>query len=421
MGVKNHRNGCAGAGSGIETTFEAAFGSGKNNFGHGHFLESATRKVAHGGGALYRARLDWGNVFERDRMAARLYLDHAATTPVLPVARSAYADAVASWANPSSPHAEGRAARAAIEGARERVKAALDWPHDVIFTGGATEALAIALTRSQADAVLVTSVEHDAVHRAAPDAYLIPVGHDGLIARDALVGRLGALAAKMPLVAIQTANNETGVLQPLAALGKVIRESGGMILADASQTAGKVPLPDADFIAISGHKCGGPPGVGALLVRDPGSLRATGGQERGYRGGTENVPAIVGLAAALEAPRGWVDRAADLRAHLDGAIEAAGGQVVAKGSPRLATIASYRMPSVASSVQLIQFDMAGIAVSAGSACSSGTLKPSRVLSAMGLDDASVGEVIRVSFGPETSRADIYRFIDVWRQIAGRAA
>jgi cysteine desulfurase len=353
-------------------------------------------------------------------MATRLYLDHAATTPVTGPARSAFADAVEGWANPSSPHAEGRAARAAFESARARVKDSLGWQHDVIFTSGATEALTIALTRAEADAVLVTSVEHDAVHRAAPDAYIIPVGSDGLVARDALVGRLGALGAKAPLVAIQTANNETGVMQPLDVLAPVIREARGLLLADASQTAGKLALPDADFIAISGHKFGGVPGSGLLLVRDPGTLRPSGGQERGYRGGTENTPAALALATALEAPRGWMDRAADLRAHLDGAIEAAGGQVIAKASPRIATIASYRMPGVQSSAQLIQFDLAGIAISAGSACSSGTLKASHVLAAMALDDTAASETIRVSFGPETTRADIYRFIEVWRRIAGRA-
>jgi cysteine desulfurase len=354
-------------------------------------------------------------------MAARLYLDHAATTPVIATAQRAVADGLACFANPSSPHAEGRAGRATLEAARERIKAALGWQHDVIFTSGSTEALAIALTRTHADAVLVSSVEHDAVHRAAPEAYVIPVGRNGLIARDALVGRLGALAAKAPLVAIQTANNETGVLQPLDVLGRVVREAGGLLLADASQTAGKIALPDAELIAVSAHKLGGPPGIGALLVRDLGVLKPGGAQERGYRGGTENTPAVLGLAAALEAPRGWMDRAADLRAHLDAAIEAAGGQTIAKTTPRIPTIASYRMPGTQASAQLIQFDLAGIALSAGSACSSGTLKASHVLAAMGLDEIAAAETIRVSFGPETSRADIYRFIDVWRQIAGRAA
>jgi cysteine desulfurase len=353
-------------------------------------------------------------------LADRLYLDHAATTQVLAAARAAVADGFVRWANPSSPHAEGRAAQAALEGARARVKTALDWDGEVLFTSGATEAIAMAFGRIDADAVLVSSVEHDAVHRVVPDAYIIPVGADGLVAHDALVGRLGALGARRPMVAIQSVNNETGVQQSLGVLAGVVRASNGLLFIDASQSAGKQTLPNADLIAISGHKFGGPPGVGALLVRDLGMLNASGGQERGYRAGTENLPGALGMAAALEAPRGWLERAVDLRAHLDAAIEAAGGQVVAKASARLATIASYRMPGVASSAQLIQFDLAGIAISAGSACSSGSLKPSHVLAAMGWSDAEAGEVIRASFGPETTRADVYRFIEAWKRIAGRA-
>ena len=359
-------------------------------------------------------------ITDANDLADRLYLDHAATTPALAVARAAVADGLARWANPSSPHAEGRAARAMLEDARERVKAALDWDGEVLFTSGATEAITIALQRTDFDAVLVSSVEHDAVHRVVPNGYLVPVGSDGLIAHDALVGRLGALGARRPLVAIQSVNNETGVQQPLGVLAGVVRAASGILFIDASQSAGKQMLPNADLIAISGHKFGGPPGVGALLVRDLRTLGASGGQERGYRPGTENLPGVLGMAAALEYPRGWIERAGELRAHLDAAIEGAGGQIVAKTSARLATVSGYRMPGIASSAQLIQFDLAGIAVSAGSACSSGSLKPSHVLAAMGWGEAEASEVIRVSFGPETNRADVYRFIEAWKRIAGRA-
>ena len=353
-------------------------------------------------------------------MSDRLYLDHAATTPILKAARDAMADAMAGWANPSSPHAEGRKARAALEEARRRIAAALGWSGEVILTSGASEAIAIALGRSVADALLVSTVEHDAVHRAAGDAFVVPVRGDGIVAVDALGGRLGALGARQPLVAIQSANNETGVIQPLDRLLPMVRAADGLLFADCSQSAGKAPLPDADLIAVSAHKLGGPPGIGALLVRDFGLLAPSGGQERGYRGGTENLPAILGFAAALEANRNWVARAGELRTHMDAAIEAAGGSVAGRGSPRLATIASYRMPGMAASAQLIQFDLAGIAVSAGSACSSGTLRTSHVLSAMGWSDAEAGEVVRVSFGPETSRADVYRFVENWRRLASEA-
>lgn len=350
-------------------------------------------------------------------MSERLYLDHAATTPMLAVARAAVVDGMERWANASSPHAEGRAARAALEDARARIKAALGWQHELIFTSGASEALAMALTRADVDTNLVSAVEHDAVHRVVPTAFFLPVGADGLVARDALFGRLAALGARRPLVAIQHVNNETGAIQPLDILEPVIREAGGILLADCAQSAGKMALPEADLIAVSAHKFGGPPGIGALLVRDLGLISPSGGQEKGYRGGTENLPAALGFAAAAEASRGWVQRAADLRAHLDGAVEAAGGEVIVKATPRIATIASYRMPGKASSAQLIQFDMAGIAVSAGSACSSGTLKSSRVLMALGWDENAASETIRVSFGPETSRADIYRFVEAWKRVA----
>ncbi len=349
-------------------------------------------------------------------MPERLYLDHAATTPMLDLAREAVLDAMRRWANPSSPHAEGRAARAALEDARTRIKTALGWDHDLIFTSGASEALSIALTTTVGDAVLIGATEHDAAHRAVPTAFFLPVTKDGIVARDALFGRLAALGAKCPLVAIQHANNETGIIQPLNQLAAVVHDAGGILLVDCAQTAGKIDLPEADLIAISAHKLGGPPGIGALLVRDLALLKATGGQEKGYRGGTENLPGAAGFAAAVEANRGWMERAADLRAHLDGAIEGAGGSVVARGSERIATIASYKMPGKPATAQLIQFDMAGISVSAGSACSSGTLKSSKILAAMGWDEKAAGEVIRVSFGPETSRADIYRFIDVWKRI-----
>ena len=349
-------------------------------------------------------------------MTERLYLDHAATTPMLPAARAAMVDGMLKWANPSSPHAEGRAARAALEDARTRIAAALGWPYELIFTSGASEAVSIALITANADANIVAATEHDAVHRAQPKAYFLSVGQSGLVAGDALAGRLGALSATRPLVAIQSANNETGVFQPLHMLAGIVHASGGLLFADCSQSAGKAPLPAADLIAVSAHKLGGPPGIGALLIRDFDMLRASGGQERGYRGGTENLPGALGFAAAVEANRGWIDRAADLRAHLDGAIEAAGGEVVARGTPRIATIASYHMPGVGAAAQLVQFDMAGIAVSAGSACSSGVIKPSPILAAMGWDEKAAGEVIRVSFGPDTSRADVYRFIEAWKCI-----
>ena len=339
---------------------------------------------------------------------ARIYLDHAATTPIIPAAREAMADAMVRWANPSSPHSEGRSARAALENARTRVAAALNWDGEVIFTSGASEAIAIALRGHDA---IASAVEHDAV-LAVAGATRLPVGPDGYVDRNAIKGPAR--------YAVQSVNNETGVIQPMAEIADIVRANGGILFADCSQSAGKLPLPDADVMCVSAHKLGGPPGMGALLVRNLGLLTPTGGQEQGYRRGTENLPAAIGFATALDAGFAWMEKAVRLRDMLDAEITASGGIVVAEASSRLATIGSYRMPGVAASSQLINFDMAGIAVSAGSACSSGTLKTSHVLGAMGWDERSASEVVRVSFGADTSESDVARFLDVWRNIVIRA-
>ncbi|PWG01332.1 cysteine desulfurase family protein [Sphingosinicella humi] len=343
---------------------------------------------------------------------ARAYLDHAATTPLLPAAREAMAEALARWHNPSSPHAEGRAAKAALEEARTRIAAALGWTGKIVFTSGASEALAIALGRAKSGTCYVSAVEHEAVFRAVPNGVRLPVGPAGLVHATGVDG-------ERPLVAVQHANNETGVLQPLDKIAEAVRENGGILLADCAQTAGKLSLPDADMIAISAHKFGGPPGVGALLLRDFGLIEAVGGQEQGYRPGTENLPGILAMAAALEAAPRWIDKAAELREQLEAALVAADGEVVASGSPRIPTIGAYRMPGVPSNAQLIQFDLAGIAVSAGSACSSGSLKPSHVLAAMGWDETAAREVVRVSFGPSTTAQEVDRFVRAWTRIAAK--
>jgi cysteine desulfurase len=350
----------------------------------------------------------------------RLYMDHAATTPMVSAARDAVIEGMERWANPSSPHSEGRAARAALENARKRISAAFNWDGEIIFTSGASEALSLALWRSQCDGQIISSVEHDAVTRASICTDKAPVTASGELDLLKLSDLITAQAAVCPLIAVQHANNETGVIQPIAEIAEIVRSNNGRFLVDASQSAGKLQLPDADFVAISAHKFGGPPGIGALLVKDFASLSPSGGQEQGYRGGTENLPAILGLAAALEAGFDWMERADGLRTIMDLAIPEAGGSVVAAQAPRIATIASYHMPGVSASSQLIGFDMEGIAVSAGSACSSGTLKTSHVLGAMGWGVRPASEVIRVSFGPQTNAEDVSRFIDVWRAIFSRA-
>lgn len=345
----------------------------------------------------------------------RIYLDYAATTPLLDVARQACLDGFAHWANPSSPHADGRAAQAQLENARKRLKAKLDWDGDVIFTSGASEAIAIALGHSKAASKIISPVEHDVVIRFAGDAKTVGADFNGMVQPVTLNHLMKSVEAPT-LVAIQSVNNETGVMQDMAALAKVVKDRGGILLCDCSQSAGKMPLPDADMLVIAAHKFGGPPGVGALLIKDLNLLKAQGGQEQGYRSGTQNLPYILAMVAALEAPANWAGRATELRQHLDDAIRKEGGTVIAQNAPRMATIASYHMPGVASNTQLIKFDMAGFSVSAGSACSSGTLKTSHVLRAMGIDDQIAKEVIRVSIGRDTSRSEIYAFIEQWNAI-----
>ncbi|MGQ0559571.1 MAG: cysteine desulfurase family protein [Sphingosinicella sp.] len=350
-------------------------------------------------------------------MAGRIYLDHAATTPLLPEAAEAVAAGLAGWANPSSAHSEGRMARAALDEARTRIADSLGWPYRIILTSGATEAIGLVMDNAKADARIVSSIEHAAVLRCADDARRIKVGADGRVDLADLAAALAGL--ERPLVAVQAVNNETGVMQPLAEVAERVRSAGGLLLADCAQSAGKQPLPEADFIPLAAHKLGGPPGVGALLVRDDATLTAVGGQEGGFRPGTVPVPLVQGFAAALAADHGWYAEAERLRARLDKAIIEAGGEVIAAGSPRIATISAYRMPGVPAAAQMMQFDLAGISVSAGSACSSGSLKTSHVLLAMGHDEEQAREVIRISFGRDTAESHIDALVSEWRTLFER--
>lgn len=359
--------------------------------------------------ALYRHRAlsrNWN-----DQVPDRIYLDHAATTPMLPRAMAAVEAGMRRWANPSSPHAEGRAARAALEEARAAIGAAYGWSHEVVLTSGASESLAIAMARAMVPGRAVTAVEHDAVMRLSQGAAVLPVDSGG---------QLEAFAVEPgTLVTVQWANSETGVRQPIAAVAERVHAAGSLLLVDAAQMpAGADPevIAHADFVAVSAHKRGGPPGIGALLVRDFATLSPTGGQERGYRPGTENLPGALGYAAALADPEP-LEVYARLRAILDEAIVAAGGEAVAAASPRHPAVGAYRMRGVASAAQLIQFDSAGFSVSAGSACASGSLKPSHVLRAMGMRDDALREVVRVSFGRTTTEAGIAAFAAAWRSMA----
>ena len=326
---------------------------------------------------------------------SRIYLDHAATSPLRPEARDAMTQAFSLWANPSSPHGEGRKAKAALEDARARVKAALGWAGELIFTSGASEALGLAMGRSKAPRKIISAVEHDAVLRAAPTAE--ELADDMALGDDAML-------------AVQHVNSETGTINPVTQMAALLRETGASVLSDCSQSAGKLPLPEADMLVISAHKFGGPIGIGALLVRDFALLEPTGGHERGYRAGTENLPAALGMAAALEAGD-WATTAQQ-RADFKGAL----GDAVLQIGEQVDYIVPLTHPTMSAQALLIRLDGQGFAVSAGSACSSGSLKPSRVLKAFGVDDDTARRTIRVSLGWNTTADDLAAFEAAWTEI-----
>lgn len=325
------------------------------------------------------------------------------------------------WANPSSPHAEGRKARAALEDARDRIKRALGWDGELIFTSGASEALAIGLGRAKGGRRFVSPFEHDAVFRAAPNAIVLPA--DGPIVDWNLAVPMLA-AEDRPIVAVQHTNSETGNWHVPEVTAESVREADGLFLCDCAQSAGKGELPDADLIVVSAHKLGGPVGIGALLVKDFAMLEPSGGQERGYRAGTENLPAALGFAAALEAPAqlkgDFSHRFDEPLIALADAVWDAGGMVVDGDGPTSMFIKALAMPRVSAAAQLIRFDALGFDVSAGSACSSGSLKPSRVLKAMGVSDEVALRTIRMSIGWSSTPDEIEAFTRAWLSIAQTA-
>lgn len=333
-------------------------------------------------------------------MSTRIYLDHAATSPLRPEAKAAMEDGFAQWANPSSPHAEGRKAKQALEDARERIKRALglgqgDKDYEVIFTSGASEALWIALNRAKAKRRIVSAVEHDAVFRAAPDAEVVT--DDASFDADTLL-------------AVQHVNSETGTINPVGHMAQSMGEAGAVTLSDCAQSAGKLDLPAADMLVISAHKFGGPIGIGALLVRDFNLLEPIGGHERGYRQGTENLPGALGMAAAIEA-KDWCT-SNDQRATFAKAVAADRLTI----GEQVDYIFALTHPTMSAQAILIRLDAMGFAVSAGSACSSGTLKKSRVLDAFGVPDDVAARTIRVSLGWSTTAEELDAFAEAWKSL-----
>lgn len=363
-------------------------------------------------------------------MNVGIYLDHNATTPIRPAALDAMAEAARAVGNPSSVHAPGRAARRRLEQARAQVAGLLGrLAAQVVFTSGGTEADALAICGSGRARRLVSAIEHDAVLAAAGDAGRIAVDAEGRVDLADLERRLAADDAPA-LVSVMWVNNETGVIQPVAEVIRLAHAVGALVHVDAVQGAGKLdpaPLADADLVALSAHKLGGPAGVGALLVRPELALRPLavgGGQERGRRSGTENLAGIAGFGAAAEeiARTGCAEtgRACALRDRLEAAVLAAAAEarILGAGTGRTATTC-LGLPGVPAETQVMVLDLAGIAVSAGSACSSGKVKRSHVLAAMLGDDKLAGQAIRVSLGWTTTESDVDRFVAAWAVMRAR--
>jgi len=360
------------------------------------------------------------------------YLDWNATAPLRPSARAALVACLDEVGNPSSVHAFGRRARRRVEDARAQIAALVNGPPGgVIFTGSGTEADNLALRAVGVERILISATEHSAVRDAATGAEIVPVGLDGLV-DPAVLDSMLASGTGRALVSVHLANNETGVIQPLADIARVVKAHGALLHTDAVQAAGRIPVDMAalgvDLLSLSAHKLGGPQGVGALVV-GPGvplfPLVRGGGQEKRQRAGTENVAGIAAFgAAAAEVLRdlGLWGAVQDLRDRLEARMLAAAPNAVVfgGGAPRLPNTLCVGLPGVPAETQLMAYDLAGIAVSSGAACSSGTVKVSHVLAAMGVPDDLARTAIRVSLGWTSTAADIDRFFAAWARQAERS-
>jgi cysteine desulfurase len=373
-------------------------------------------------------------------MTDRVYLDWNATTPLRPEARQAMAAAWEMAGNPSSVHAEGRQARRLVEDARAAIAAAVGTrPQDVVFTSGGTEANALALTpglrRGAGEPVrrlLVSAIEHPSVlagGRFSPEAIgTIQVTRSGLIDIDHL---RELLAVERPaLVSVMLANNETGALQPVSEVADIVHEAGGVLHVDAIQAIGKIPINinvmKADLVTLSAHKIGGPKGVGALVLAEGTQglepLLRGGGQELGRRAGPENVAGIAAFGAAVRAAmialEGDATRLRSLRDRLEAGLKQTPDTIVfSQDVPRLPNTTLFTVPGLKAETAVIGFDLGGIAVSSGSACSSGKVQPSHVLAAMGVGPELAQGAVRLSLGWSTSEADIDLALQAWRKLA----
>ena len=370
--------------------------------------------------------------------ASRVYLDYNATAPLRREAKSAMIAALDVVGNASSVHAEGRRARGIIEAARDNVARLVGAkPSEVVFTSGASEANAWVMAQPWAT-VLTSGIEHDSVlaqaRATAAEVVTISAGADGVVRVEEIAEHVLKRGIRAPaVVALQMANNETGVIQPVAEAAEFARSHGLAVHTDAVQAAGRIPIDFAslgvDTLAVSAHKFGGPKGIGALVIRDHLDLVPLlrgGGQERRRRAGTENLAAIAGFGAAAAAALAELDKAAAIAALRD-ALEAQirsispRAIVVGESAPRLCNTTALALPGRLAETLVIRLDLAGIAVSAGSACSSGKVGASHVLEAMGVAPDIAAGTIRISLGQTTTKDDIAAFAAVWKTIAGASA
>ncbi|TPW26821.1 cysteine desulfurase family protein [Pararhizobium mangrovi] len=378
--------------------------------------------------------------------AERIYLDWNATAPLRAEARRATLDALDMQGNPSSVHREGRAARGVIDRARRQIAALVDAdPAHVVFTSGASEAAAHVLTPDfrmgksplAVSHLYVSATEHPCVlagGRFTPQAVTsVPVGADGILDLAALDRFLAHhdVSQGLPMIAVQLANNETGIVQPIAKIAEIVKKARGLLVVDAVQAAGRLPVSlhtlGADFLFLSSHKIGGPKGAGALVsageIMMPAPLVTGGGQEKGHRAGTENLPAIAGFGTAAEAALGEVEEyeatVGALRDVLEAGLRTMASDIAIVGGqgPRVANTTFFTLPGMKGETAQIAFDLDGVCLSSGSACSSGKVGPSHVLDAMGLDAETGG--LRVSLGPTTTMADVERFLAVFSRFAER--
>jgi cysteine desulfurase len=378
-----------------------------------------------------------------------VYLDYNATVPLRPEAFAVMQELLPLALNASSVHSYGREAKKHLEAARHLLAETVSaWPDEVIFTGSGTEANNTALHEFPENNIAISSIEHSSVMKAAPNATLIPVTSGGVVDLSALSALLKTQDS-LKLVSVMLANNETGVVQPIGEISELCKKHEALLHCDAAQALGKLPVDfgklGADFLTISSHKCGGPIGAAALVVRRNvryAPMLVGGGQESNRRAGTENIAAIAGFAKAVEIIdfdhmrqlRGWLDEMENVilsgsrQAGVEGSLRSLDSRRVArddniifgKDVPRLPNTSCIAMPGFSNEVQLMNFDLQGFAISAGSACSSGRIEASHVLTAMGASDTLASCAIRVSGGWATTEQEIQQFLDVWVGLRERA-